>query len=65
MADQEMESLKSGKPKASQKMTRAQIQADQEHQRLAAQAGELILAGRVCLVCISECEICLPDPNPV
>ena len=39
MAEQELESMKSAKPKAAEKVTRAKILADQETQRLTAESG--------------------------
>ena len=43
MADTEMESIKAAKPRAAQKMTRAQIETDQEKRRVAAAAGQQVL----------------------
>lgn len=41
LAEDEMDGLKSAKPKTAEKLTRAQIQATQERQRLEAQAGKV------------------------
>ena len=43
MAEDEMDAIKTTKPKTQAKVTRAQIEAEQQRQREEAQSGDLIV----------------------